>query len=215
MTDAPEAPASTATNAKNFDERNTYHHGDLRRQLVRAVRDLIEEKGPDGFSIAEASRAAGVSTAAPYKHFKDKTAILHAVVLDGMERMAEAMRAAIADLPEGSLDRINALGQCYVDFARAQPGVFRFMFGLTDGQDSEEEIVTKGNECFGIVVKTVADYLDISVEDPKARERAYMLWCSVHGHAFLVIDDKTRKKGFDFDEAYFMNEISVGMLGRR
>ena len=71
-----------------------YHHGNLRQALVDAALKLIEEKGPDGFSVAEACRMAGVSTAAPYKHFKDREEILHAVILEAMHRMGAAMQAA-------------------------------------------------------------------------------------------------------------------------
>jgi AcrR family transcriptional regulator len=66
-----------------------YHHGDLPQQLVRVVRDLIETHGPDGFSVAEAARRAGVSSAAPYKHFKDRPELLRAVVSEGMDRLRE------------------------------------------------------------------------------------------------------------------------------
>ena len=59
--------------------RSSYHHGDLRAQLIAAVRELVETQGPDGFSVSEAARSAGVSSAAPYKHFKDRSELLHAV----------------------------------------------------------------------------------------------------------------------------------------
>ena len=195
--------------------REAYHHGDLRRDLIRSVRDLVELHGPDGFSIAEASRAAGVSSAAPYKHFKDKTAILHAVAEDGLERMKQAMEDAIAPLPVGSLARIDALGQSYIDFARDQPGVFRLMFGLTRGHDVDEEIMQHGRNTFGIVIQCAADYLGIAPETDMARQRAYMLWCFVHGHSFLVIDDKTTKQGLHIDEQMLLSTVSRGILGDR
>jgi AcrR family transcriptional regulator len=77
-----------------IEEKKNYHHGHLKEQLLEAVRQLVEEKGPDSFSIAEACRRAGVSTAAPYKHFKDRDEILHGVVLSAMHRMGAAMQKA-------------------------------------------------------------------------------------------------------------------------
>jgi len=193
--------------------RQTYHHGDLRRDLIASVRQLVETHGPDGFSVAEASRAAGVSTAAPYKHFKDKTAILHAVVEDAMQRMADAMAEAVAPHPVGSIERIDALGQSYIDFARAQPGVFRLMFGLTRGHEDDEVIMERGRSAFRIVVDCVADYLGIDRDANLAWQRAYILWCFVHGHSFLVIDDKTTKQGLDIDERALLGAVSQGILG--
>ena len=192
--------------------RMSYHHGDLRRNLIQSVRGLVETHGPDGFSIAEASRAAGVSTAAPYKHFKDKTAILHAVVEDAMQRMAEAMAGAITAYPVGSIERIDAIGQSYIDFARDQPGVFRLMFGLTRGHDDDEVIMAHGRNAFGIVIQCVADHLGIEPDAELARQRAYMLWCFVHGHSFLIIDDKTSKQGLNIDEKALLSTVSRGIM---
>lgn len=190
-----------------------YHHGDLKAQLVAVVRQLVEEKGPDGFSISEASRRAGVSTAAPYKHFKDKPAILKAVVTDGMERLETAMQEVIATLPVGSIERVNALGQAYIDFARAEPGVFRLVFGLTEGHEADETLMARGRDCFGIIIGAVADYLGLEPDDPKVARRAYMLWTFVHGHSFLVIDRKTAKMQVQIDEAALLSAVSAGILG--
>ncbi|MEM6374564.1 MAG: helix-turn-helix domain-containing protein, partial [Pseudomonadota bacterium] len=66
-------------------KRTNYHHGDLRADLVEATRRLVEEKGPDRFSVSDACRAAGVSTAAPYRHFEDRDEMLLAVCAEGME----------------------------------------------------------------------------------------------------------------------------------
>jgi AcrR family transcriptional regulator len=84
-----------------IEEKKNYHHGHLKEQLLEAVRQLVEEQGPDSFSIAEACRRAGVSTAAPYKHFKDRDEILHGVVLGAMHRMGAAMQKGRAGAPGG------------------------------------------------------------------------------------------------------------------
>ena len=80
-----------------------YHHGDLRSQLLNAVRQLVEEKGSENFSIAEAARKAGVSSAAPYRHFSDKPEILKAVVLQAMDAKAVDMRRVMEPFPVGSI----------------------------------------------------------------------------------------------------------------
>jgi hypothetical protein len=95
-----------------IEEKKNYHHGHLKEQLLDAVRQLIEEQGPDSFSIAEACRRAGVSTAAPYKHFRDRDEILHGVVLAGDapdgrgdgtgRRGASARRSSNGSSPSGN-----------------------------------------------------------------------------------------------------------------
>jgi len=189
-----------------------YHHGDLRSQLLEAVRQLIETKGHADFSIAEAARLAGVSSAAPYKHFKDRPAILKALVLLCMERMAEEMNAAIENLPVGSIERVDALGKYYIDFARQEPGMFRLMFGLTEDHANDKELTMAGQNAFGIVVKTAAEFLNISPDDPKALQTAYVLWTFVHGHSFLIIDQKTSNMDIEIDEKVLLRRISKSIL---
>ena len=189
-----------------------YHHGDLKAQLVEAVRRLVEDKGPDAFSIAEASRLAGVSTAAPYKHFKDKPAILQAVALDGMERLHRLMEDASAPLPKGSRARVNAIGQAYIDFAKAEPGVFRLVFGLTEGHQEDEALKACGKECHGVILGAVADCLGLRPDDADVNRRAYILWTFVHGHSFLTIDNKLKQKEIEVDEATYLDTVSRGIL---
>lgn len=191
----------------------TYHHGDLRAQLIAAVRDLIEVHGPDGFSVAEAARRAGVSSAAPYKHFRDRPELLRAVAAEGMDRLRAAMEAAAARHPPGSLEAVAAIGQAYVDFARSGPGVFRLVFSLTEGHEDAPELAAKGAACFGVVLGAVAVRMGLAVQDARVLGRAYILWTAVHGHSFLTIDHKTDKMAGAFDDAGYLMTISRAVLG--
>jgi AcrR family transcriptional regulator len=193
--------------------RSSYHHGDLRAQLIAAVRDLVETHGPDGFSVAEAARRAGVSSAAPYKHFKDRPELLRAVASEGMDRLRDAMEAAVARHPAGSTASIAAIGQAYVDFARSGPGVFRLVFGLTEGHEEDPLLEEKGAACFAVVLRAVAAVLGPSPDDPTVQSRAYALWTCVHGHSFLTIDRKTKGKFEMADERAFLMQISASILG--
>ncbi|MEM9796414.1 MAG: TetR/AcrR family transcriptional regulator [Pseudomonadota bacterium] len=193
-------------------EKKKYHHGDLRGQLLEAVRVLVERDGPDDFSVAEACREAGVSTAAPYKHFKDRNDILRGVVLLAMDRMRSAMQAAADSYPAGDPRRIAALGQSYVDFARTEPGLFQTMFGLTSGHDEDPELRQSGDETYSVVEHVVADHLGISTADPQARLRAYALWCFVHGHSFLSLDSKLPNEVNTLDEAHLLRLVGDAIL---
>lgn len=189
-----------------------YHHGDLRAQLIAAVRELVETHGPDGFSVAEAARRAGVSSAAPYKHFKDRPEILRGVVSEAMDRLRVAMEEAAAAHRTGSLEAVAAIGLAYVDFARAEPGVFRLVFSLTEGHEHAPDLQTKGEGCFGVVVQAAAACLDLPPDDPHVQRRAYMLWSFVHGHSFLHIDMKTKVTTARIDDWDYMMTISRAIL---
>ena len=210
MPDQPPAP----TRSTGVTPKAAYHHGDLRAQLIAAVRELVESHGPDGFSVSEAARRAGVSSAAPYKHFKDRHEILRGVVSEAMDRLHAAMQAGAAAHPVGSLEAVAAIGQAYVDFARAEPGVFRLVFGLTEGHENAPELQAKGEGCLGVVVQAVAACLDLPPGDPDVQRRAYMLWSFVHGHSFLHIDMKTKVTTAEIDDWDYLMGVSRAILAR-
>lgn len=170
--------------------RAQYHHGDLRAHLIETVRLLVEEKGADGFSISEAARRAGVSSAAPYKHFNDRNEIVRAVALAGIDRMRDQMDAVALAARGEVLGPIVALGQQYSSFARTEPGVFRLMFGLTAGHEEDQEIKARGDACADVVRREVRLVLPDGTPDEEIARRAHMLHMFVHGHAFLEIDGK-------------------------
>ncbi|MCF6446066.1 TetR/AcrR family transcriptional regulator [Nereida sp. MMG025] len=170
--------------------RERYHHGDLRTQLIEATRQLIEQKGPDHFSVAEASRLAGVSSAAPYKHFKDKDDLVRAVALGGMRRQHDQLIEELDGLPPQSLDRISALGRVYIRFALSEPAVFRLMFGLSKDHNEDDALVQQGENMFGAVKAEVARYRGSDVIEEIDEKRAFQLWSFVHGLSFLLLDGK-------------------------
>lgn len=110
--------------------RKGYHHGNLREALVEAGRFLIAERGPQGFSLVEAARLVEVSPAAPYRHFKDREALVAEVAKRGGEAFANRMRAAAEQAVTPS-ERMRALGIAYLAFAREEPGLYRALFDGT------------------------------------------------------------------------------------
>lgn len=192
--------------------KKKYHHGDLRDQLLEAVRQLVEEQGPDAFSIAEACRRAGVSTAAPYKHFKDRDEILRGVQLAAMHRMGDRMQEAVDAHPAGSPERIVALGKSYIDFARAEPGIFALIFGLAGCHEEDPVLSEEGQGKFEIVCRVVAEHLNVSPDDPEVSARAYALWCAVHGHSFLVLDGKADETKITVDEDAYLHLVGQAYL---
>jgi AcrR family transcriptional regulator len=120
----PAAPPEPPTAAR------PYHHGDLRRALIEAGRRLLEREGSAALSLRAVAREAGVSAAAPYHHFKDRAALLYAVAHEGQVALYTAMCAAF-DSTEPGQQRIVAVGVAYVEFALANPALYRLMFETT------------------------------------------------------------------------------------
>ena len=194
------------------EKRGTYHHGDLRAQLIEATRVLVEEKGPDHFSVSEACRRAGVSSAAPYKHFKDKEEMLHAVAVEGMQRQRSDLIAELEEYPARTLDRVIAMGRVYVRFAVEEPGVFRLMFGLSENHGAHDHLIETGNNTFTLVQQEVAGYRGSEEVAGEDMHKAFLLWSFVHGLAFLTIDGKLAEKKLDVDLEQVLREVALRVM---
>lgn len=128
-------------------QRDTYHHGDLKRALTEAALGLVTEKGPKGFTLREVARRAGVSAAAPYRHFPDKAQLLGAVATQGFIQLHEALSAATtekADLTRQVLD----MGRAYVGWAVGHPDYYQAMFGSELDKGDKPELLTAGARAF-------------------------------------------------------------------
>jgi AcrR family transcriptional regulator len=110
------------------EPRKSYHHGNLRQALVEATLKLIEEKGPLGFTLAEAARAAGVSPAAPYRHFRGRDDLIEEVARQGFVMFAERLERAYAAGGPSALAALFETGRAYLAFARSNPGYYQAMF---------------------------------------------------------------------------------------
>src|SRR5260370_32124088 len=98
-----------------------YHHGNLKETLIRAALDLIARKGPSGFTFAEAARFAGVSPAAPYRHFRDRDELLANVALRGFALFEAAFTRAWNDGQPQAFAAFECMSHRYLEFARTQP----------------------------------------------------------------------------------------------
>ncbi|MEM6441721.1 MAG: WHG domain-containing protein [Pseudomonadota bacterium] len=170
--------------------RGRYHHGDLAGALVAAAREIIERDGPANLSLSKCCRMAGVSTAAPYKHFAGKDDLLRRLVMDGFEDLGTRMRAARDGCPGPIADRITAMGMSYIEFALANPGMFRLVFGMTKEMHDPEDVEMDacGQACFQVLIDEVADAVPDGAGEAAAQGLAVMLWTFVHGAASLALD---------------------------
>src|SRR5215475_10796879 len=121
-----------------------YHHGNLRETLIRAALDLIARKGPSGFTFAEAARFAGVSPAAPYRHFRDRDELLANVALRGFHHFEAALTRAWNDGQPSAFAAFERMGRAYLDFARTEPAYYSAMFEAGVPLDANHELREAG-----------------------------------------------------------------------
>ena len=176
------------SDAESVRAKTQYHHGDLRETLVRAAYELISQNGAENFSLADACRLAGVSTAAPYKHFKDRDEVLAIVVSRAFDEMAAQSMAAVERAGVGTLAGMTAMGEAYVNFAVENQQLFRLMFGQHPKLKQDEIVVGEGMGCFSQVIGQVAVYCERNNLPGDPRAIAIRLWTFVHGAASLLID---------------------------
>lgn len=161
--------------------RSTYHHGDLRAALVAAGLAMLEAGEP--FSLRALARQAGVSPAAPYRHFPDRDALESALAVRGMQDLMVAL-APNGQTPATS-EEVAELGVRYVRFALARPALFRLMFGREcDDQDDER---VRAAAALHDYLATVLGHVFPNAD---ADALATAGWSLAHGLAFLHLDGK-------------------------
>jgi AcrR family transcriptional regulator len=161
----------------------TYHHGDLRAALVRAAMELLEESGEAALSLRAVARRAGVSAAAPYRHYADREALVSAVAAVGYRELAE--RLATAHPSPSTPDQLARVATAYVQFALERPALFRIMFTEPCDRDNDERIAATA-----AVSQYVRAIVERTFPQADAEALATAIWALVHGLAFLYLDGK-------------------------
>jgi AcrR family transcriptional regulator len=164
-----------------------YHHGNLKEALMRAALDLIAEKGPAGFTFAEAARSAGVSPAAPYRHFRDRDELLANVALNGFGQFEAALARAWDNGRPDPFAAFDRLGKAYLAFARTEPAYYSAMFEAGVPLETNPDLREAGERAFA-VLRSAAEAL-IAAMPLKTRPPALMMalhvWALAHGIATL------------------------------
>lgn len=176
------------TEAIGETSRAAYHHGDLRRALLLAAEAELSDKGVEGFSLRGCARRAGVSHAAPAHHFKDVAGLLAALAADGFSRMLAILERRAETGGPDAVGRLVSLGLGYIEFAKANPALFRLMFGSGRPDYDDADLVEAATAAFQHLVDNVAA---VSGPDPLAsaagRRRVAGVWAMAHGLAELTI----------------------------
>lgn len=164
--------------------RRGYHHGHLKEALVSAARTLIQERGPQGFTLVEAARLAGVSASAPYRHFADRRALLGALAQTGFNALADRLRTAWSEGRPDAQQAFGRMGSAYLAFAMEEPGYYAAMFA--SGLPEDEELRAASAAAFDLLSRAVADVAAAGAEDEEGLRLALEVWSLTHGVASLA-----------------------------
>ncbi len=172
--------------------RGEYHHGNLREKLIQAAMSMIAERGLAGFALSELARAVGVSGAAPYRHLRDRTAVIAEVARRGFERLASDLEAA---RQAGGTDPIAALERCaqaHLAFAGRDPPVYALMFEASFPVGEHPALLQARKAAFAVVRRAAYDATSRAKAParPPAQMVALHVWSLTHGIAALFISHK-------------------------
>lgn len=171
----------------------SYHHGDLRAELIRAAAAAVEEGGPDAVSLRELAEGLGVSTAAPYRHFKDRRALLAEVAARGFADLARAYATAQAQAPDPRA-AMRASARAYLGLAFGRPGLFKLMFAsdlLAAGAPAN--LLTAAAEAWEGLVGAVAA-ANPAATPTEVKRRTITGWSTLYG--FIALVQGGRMRGF-------------------
>ena len=166
--------------------RCSYHHGDLRNALIVAAAELIERDGTLDFTMAEAATRAGVSAAAPYRHFTDKEELLRGVRELAILGLGHAAGETVSEYPHGSLEGILAMGHMYLAYARDKHAFFSLMWEDRGDIEERREKVAEEHGGFMVLVNMVQAYCDAHGNTQiNSLHLATQIWSMGHGIATL------------------------------
>ena len=167
-----------------------YHHGDLRNALVSEALELLEQEGHSDFALRELARRVGVSAAALYAHFADKSALLAAIATAGFIRLKEALEGAMRN-ESAPTDQFLNMGSAYVRFGIDHPALYKLMFAseeLPARRAEYPDLQAAADTAFGLLTGML-DRLQRSgvlrTGDPEAD--GLSVWAHVHGLTSLII----------------------------
>lgn len=160
-----------------------YHHGDLRRALVETALELLIEGGTEALGMRELARRVGVSAAAPYRHFRDKQALIQAVAAAGFALFRETVDGAKEGV--AAEDQLGAMAEAYVQFALRYPRLYRLMFSSELGRFEDKDLRRAADAAYESLAVAAA-----KADPDSPGEAAISAWAFVHGLSMLLLDEQ-------------------------
>lgn len=190
------------------ENKQKYHHGDLRLALINAAIEMIHQQGIDQLTMRNLSEWVGVSRTAAYRHFSDKADLLTATAIEGFKMFSQALKVARVDNSVDEVHRFKNMGQAYIRFAVENSAYYRLMFG---------DIVVQKNEAlqracdlsFNELLAMIEQLQRIDkIANDDAKLQAIYIWSLMHGLASLIIDNKLHAD-IDIDELMMFIDHSI------
>ena len=182
----------------------SYHHGNLRESLIEAALQHLQTESTETLSLRALARQVGVSQTAPYRHFKDKMALIEELATLGFNRLSERMETALDLYPLDYPRQILAIGVSYIQFALDEPALFFLIFGPNPRNNKDNEALYEaGKRCFRVLLNTIVAGIETGAlkQEPPLR-MANAAWATAHGLASLVVNghDNPEQSGSLVDE---------------
>lgn len=177
-----------------------YHHGDLRNDLLAAAEQLLVQKGITALSLREVAKAAGVSHSAPYRHFKDKTALVEALATAGFEQLRKGCEKAQMKYPGDPARQLGEAGMAYLLYATEKPAIVHLMFGGTlTLDDCGAELKQAADAAFGSLVHIVGNGQEAGIyQQSDVVDLTLTAWSTVYGLSLMatagLLDQRTKSR---------------------
>ena len=169
---------------------DTYHHGDLKSQLIYEGLKLLNTEGYDGFSLRKAARLCGVSQTAPYRHFHSKDELIAAITDQALDAFGQRLQSAVDMHPGDPGAQLTEMGVAYVRFFAENPEYLRLLF-LSDVQlkkrFAKDEQTSRHTRSFRVLRDTTARFIQASPDCPYTHDELIVFsWGLVHGISTLI-----------------------------
>jgi AcrR family transcriptional regulator len=189
----------TELKKKPGSRKADYHHGDLKRALMVAASELLEEVGYEGFTLRKCATRAGVSPSAPAHHFKDAKGLLSHLAVEGFGSLSPVLQAAFQKSQKSGVSSCRAVAIGYLRFAQANPALYKMMFA-SKLDANYPELKAASEACFDELRASVSKLFPQKDEE-EVRAISLRMWSSVHGLSMLLIENRLNfllgKDGFE------------------
>lgn len=177
-----------------MDKNRPYHHGDLRETLILAGIELLSERGSAGLDLRKVARKAGVSHAAPYRHFDDKGALIAAINEEGFTQLHESLQQAVNRAEGNPVEQLQNIGLAYVEFTINNPWLVREMFsGLTIDREAYPSLYTISKNVFHLIEQVILAGQESGIfNSDSSEELTCVVWSTIHGTAILIIENQMK-----------------------
>jgi AcrR family transcriptional regulator len=175
--------------------REHYHHGDLKKEMMQRGMQLLNEEGYEGFSLRKVAVMCGVSHAAPYKHFKSKEELIAAIVQEVSDSFKVALEEAVQMCIDDPENQIIEMGKCYVRFMVENPDYMRFIF-INPNQRAINMVheFDYSTDPYQVFKNSALRYLEWRKANSKDQAVDILtMWSLVHGYSMLLVNNNIDK----------------------